>query len=223
VCVVFTLVASAAPAPARGRAAVAHAKPAVAHARVDCRIDASENTTVKIAFSLINFKLVPAAATAGRSRFRSRLCVRACILCPFRARLRVVRPYTSRPPAALYYRVYGMHGSIACVAVALSPLQPGLQEPTRWAWGPWVIQKAAGIDGPDSDMPAPGAVFVRVPLSAAQTHAHTRACQHARPFDAAERCARVPARMPERVHMSACVCVRVRGCGCQCVGVCMRV
>ena len=34
---------------------------------IDCRIDASENTTVRIAFSLINFKLVPAAAIAGRS------------------------------------------------------------------------------------------------------------------------------------------------------------
>ena len=72
-----------------------------------------------------------------------------------------------------------MHGSIACVAVALAPLQLGLQEPTRWAWGPWVIQKAAGIDGPDSDMPAPGAVFVRAPLAAARTHTHTHTPTHA--------------------------------------------
>ena len=67
-----------------------------------------------------------------------------------------------------------MHGSIACVAAALAPRQPGLQEPTSWAWGPWVIQKAAGIDGPDSDMPAPGAVFVRAPLAAAPTHTQTQ-------------------------------------------------
>lgn len=123
-----------------------------------------------------------------------------------------------------------MHGSIACVAAALAPRQPGLQEPTRWAWGPWTIQKAAGIDGPDGEMPAPGAVFVRAPLAAAQTHTHADArthnppFQHARPFDAAAGCARVPARMPEWVHVSVWGCMRVCGCGCQRVSVfvCLR-
>ena len=47
---------------------------------VDCRIDASERAAVTIAFSLINFKLVPARCSHhGPIRFRFRQCVRACI------------------------------------------------------------------------------------------------------------------------------------------------
>jgi hypothetical protein len=65
--------------------------------------------------------------------------------------------------------------AMACVAAALSgTAAAGLQEPTRWAWGPWVIQKAAGLDGNGSKGIKPGAVFVRASRGT-DTHAHTLA------------------------------------------------
>ena len=64
---------------------------------------------------------------------------------------------------------------MACVAAALCfTAAAGLQEPTRWAWGPWAIQKAAGIDGNGSKVITPGAVFVCASCST-DTHAHTLA------------------------------------------------
>jgi hypothetical protein len=64
---------------------------------------------------------------------------------------------------------------MACVAAALCcTATTGLQEPTRWEWGPWVIQKAAGINGNGSKVIKPGAVFVCASRST-NIHAHTLA------------------------------------------------
>ncbi len=65
---------------------------------------------------------------------------------------------------------------MVCVAAALCcTAAAGLQEPTRWAWGSWVIQKPAGIDGNGSkriELTKPGAFFVCASRST-DTLAHT--------------------------------------------------
>ena len=93
----------------------------------------------------------------------------------------------------------------------------GLQEPTRWEWGPWAIQNAAGSDGSDSKMIKPGAFVVRASRSI-DTHAHTlehtqsrvnRACTS---FQCGGRLCKFFARVRVPVFVSVCVfqCVRAR-------------
>ncbi len=142
----------------------AHAQAAAAHAQVDCRIDTSENTTVKIAFSLINFKLVPAAATAGRSDpDPGCACVRACIY---------VLSVRGCEAAALYYRVYGMHGSIACALTAPA----GAAGAHAMGVGPVGHPEGSGHRRPRQRHACPGRRFRTHRLSHAHTHA--RASMH---------------------------------------------
>ena len=88
----------------------------------------------------------------------------------------------------------------------------GLQEPTRWEWGPWVIQNATGTDGPDSKMPAPGAVFVCAPLAGRRggTDAHADARTRSRVarvhFHSVRQAGRVGGRGRVGVRWCGCVC-----------------